>query len=294
MIYKIFALLTCFTLAACGGNKTFHEYARAGDTIAVPVGMQPTFNKDNITVTITPSIGAPIVLSASDPAIRGIINFYPDPVSNMIISQEITEDTSPFAQAYAQQILNSANNDKDYYQTTVFIDLPSPASLPIGLTNIEVSGPTGVTHSATLEIIEGTGTPNTFEANIGGVGIIPLNDDMLDSLSRSTHTEVSFDAVTLPHAIEVNFTHDPDKSVGGIGEAFVVNPLGYRKNISWSDDGTNLKIIMMESKPGLIVDIKDYKFYVAGTTTNLQLQSVDSFDINGNSITGTSALLTVY
>ncbi len=43
MIYKIFALLICFSLASCGGLRTFHEYARAGDTVAVPVGMQPDF-----------------------------------------------------------------------------------------------------------------------------------------------------------------------------------------------------------------------------------------------------------
>ncbi|MCK4704003.1 MAG: hypothetical protein KAT90_00865 [Gammaproteobacteria bacterium] len=291
MNYKIFTLLICISLVSCGGTRTFHEYARAGDTVAISVGMQETFNKDNITVTITPSIGIPIVLSASDPAIRAIINFYPDPISNMIVSREISEDTSPSAQAYAEQTLINANNDKDYYQTTVFVDLP--LLMPIGLTNIEVTGPTGITHSATLDIIEGIGTAHSFKAEIGDTGTVPLTEDMLNSLSRSTHTEVSFDAVTLPHAIEINFTHDPDNTVGGTGEAFVVNPLGYRKNLSWSDDGTNLKIIMTESQAGLIDDIKDYKFYVAGTTTNLQLQSVDSFDINGNAITGTSALLTV-
>lgn len=291
MNYKTFTLLIfCISLASCGGSRTFHEYARAGDTVAVPVGMQPTFNKNNITVTITPSIGAPIVLLASDPAIRAIINLYPDPISNMIISREISEDTSSSALIYADSTLLSANNDKDYFQTTVFIDLPP--STPTGLTNIEISGPTGITHNATLEIIEGTGIPNSFWADIYDIGGLPLNRDMLSSLARSTHTEVSFDTIILPHAIEINFSHDPDNTIGGIGKAFVVNALGYRKNLIWEDDGVNLKVIMTESRSGLIDDIKDFKFYIAGTATNLQLQSVNSFDINGNPITGTSAYLT--
>ena len=32
---KIFTFLICLTLAACGGTRTFHDYARAGDTVAV-------------------------------------------------------------------------------------------------------------------------------------------------------------------------------------------------------------------------------------------------------------------
>jgi hypothetical protein len=288
----IFTILTCLLIASCGGTKTFHEYARAGDTVAIPVGMQPTFNKDNITVTIYPSDGgAPIVLPASDPAIRAIVNLYPDPISNQIISREISKDTTEHSQTYAEQVLFSANNDKDYYQTTVFVDLPSPGSLPTGITNIEVSGPSpiegaaAISYGATLEIIEGTGVSNSFEANLAGIGATQLDGNMLISLSRASHTEVSFTASTLPRAIEINLSH-------GVGDPFVVNPLGYRKNLSWNDDGTNLKIIMTESQPGLIDNIKDYKFYIAGTVTDLQFQSLSSFDIDGNSITGTEAVLT--
>lgn len=288
MNFKIAALIiSSLLITACGGLRTFHDYARAGDTVAVPVGMQPTFNKDNITVTITPSSGTPITLTASDPAVRGIINFYPDPISNMIVSREIDEDTTPGSRAYAGMTLTTSNNDKDYFQTTVFVDLPS--SLPTGLTNIEVTDTSGLSHNATLDIVSGTGTPNSFEADVGGV---LLTKDIFDSLGRSAHTEVSFNAITVPQAIEINFTHDPDKTVGGTGKAFVVNPLGYRKNLSWSDDGTSLKIIMMGSQSGLIDDIKDYKFYIAGTATNLQLQSVSSFDSAGNALSGTSAIIT--
>ena len=65
MDIKIFTLLICITLASCGAERTFHDYARGGDTVAVPVGTRTTFNKDNITVTITPFTGAPIILTAT-------------------------------------------------------------------------------------------------------------------------------------------------------------------------------------------------------------------------------------
>ena len=281
MSYQILSLLICFSLASCGSLRTFHEYARAGDTVAVPVGMKPEFNKDNITVTRTPSTGAPIVMNATDSAIRGIINFYPDPASNMIVSREIREDTSAFAMTYGESTLFSASNDKDYFLTTVFIDLPS--SLPDGLTQIEVANGTGTIHASTLDVIPGTGTANSFNSDFNG-GLL-LTDAMLDSLSRAPHTTVTLDSSEIPHAVELTFTHAPDKTVGGTGQAFVINPLGYLKTLNWTDDGTNLKVIMMQSKDGIIDDMQDFKFYIAGTATNLQLVSVRGYDIYGNDTT---------
>ena len=283
--YKIFALIICITQASCGGLNTFHEHARAGDTVAVPLGMKPDFSKDNVTVTITPSSGADIVLNATDPAIRAVLNFYPDPVSNMIVSRETGEDLTPFASTYGFSTLGSADNQKDYFQTTLFLDLPLTLSdgstpLPTGLTAIQVSNGSGTTHTADVNIIEGVGTPNTFNSDFNGQ--LFLNKDMLDSLSRAPHTTVSFAHIDyptepLPHAVELSFTH-------GSGQAFVINPLGYIKNLSWADDGTNMKIIMLQSKDGIIDDMKDYKFYISGSVTNLQLESAQGYGIDGNSI----------
>jgi hypothetical protein len=74
--------------------------------------------------------------------------------------------------------------------------------------------------------------------------------------------------ITIPHAVELTFTHDADNTASGIGKAFGVNPTGYLKNISWNDDGYNLKVIMLQSKTGIVNDMQDYKFYIAGTVTN--------------------------
>lgn len=294
---RIIALLICITLTSCGGLRTFHDYARAGDTVAVPVGMQPTFNKDNITVTITPSAGSPIVLQSSNPAIRAIINLYPDPVSSMIVSREINEDLTSGAIGYESTTRTSANDDKDWYQTTVFVDIPllltNGSSFPDGLTQIEITDAQGNSHTMTLDVIAGTGTANTFLAEIDQFPApVTLNSSMLDSLSRVPHTVVFIESTgTIPNAIELTLSHDPDESVGGAGKAFIVNPLGYRKNISWHDDGINLKTIITESRNGIIDDMKDYKFYITGTVSNIQLSSIVGYDNNGNEISGITGLL---
>ena len=292
---KIFTIFISLALASCGGINSFHEYARAGDTIAIPAGMQPDFDKDNITVTITPSSGPPIILAATDPKIVGIMNLYPDPVSNMLVSRAIGEDTTEFASTYANSTLVSANYDKDWFQTTVFLNLPS--SLPTGTTMIEISNDADVTHSLSLDIIPGTGAPNTFAADLSSVGgpgfVQELSTEMFQSLARANHTTVNVASTgSIPHAVEITMSHLPDSTVGGAGKAFVINPLGYLKSLTWSDDGTNMKIILMQSKDGTINDMNDYKFYVAGTATGLISGTVKGYDINGNEITGLTSTLT--
>ena len=284
----ILTLLLCLTLTACGSLRTFHDYARAGDTVAVAVGMQPDFNKDNITVTITPSSGPDIVLTATDPAIRSIVNLYPDPISNMIVSKEIGSSLTPFAETYADTVLTSANDDKDYFQTTVFVDLPT--SLPTGLTEITVDNGNVATQPIILEIIPGTGVANTFQTDLFAT---KLDANMLDAISRAPHTIVSFDGPTpiTVKAIEVNFTHDPDQTAGGAGKAAVVNPLGSRKGLAWSDDGTAMKVILTESLDGIIDDMKDYKFYIAGTVSNLVPGTVTGYDSNGDEVPGVTMSL---
>ena len=74
----------------------------------------------------------------------------------------------------------------------------------------------------------------------------------------------------------------------------VINPTGYLKSLSWSDDGANLKIIMLESKDGIITNdssrsdvsdiMTDFNFYISGSITNLQLISAQGYDINGNGV----------
>lgn len=261
-------------LVSCGGKSTFHEYARVGDTIAIPTGMQPNFNKDNITVTITPSSGPDIVLPATDPSIRAVVNLYTDPLASIKVSHEVGTDFTTSAQTYYQSVIFSAGLNKEWYQTTVFLDLPSnPVDLPLGMTQITVSN--GVdSFTSELEVIPGTGKANTFFADIIGAGSFALQPDMLDGLSRVEHNTVSINSDNIPAAIEVVLSHDA-------GSTYLANSLGSQKSMNWSDDGSNIKVILMASKDGIIEDMNDYKFYVTGTFSSLTCQSATLYDING-------------
>lgn len=268
-------------LISCGGMTTFHDYARPGDTVAVAAGWKRNFNKDNITVTITPSVGVPVIIPPGDPAIRASVNLYPDPLSSIIISREIGTNLTFLAQAYSAMVNDTTNQDKDWYQSTVFLNLP--ASLPVGPALIEITNSQGNTASSTVEIIDGAGSPATFTADVLQG---PLSPAMLKALSRTSNYIVSFDAPTIPYAIEITLSHTT-----GTGTAFAVNPLGYKKNLAWSDNGTTLKAILTPASDMIIDHMNDYKFYVAGGVTNLAVVSLQAYDINGNVVPGVTSSL---
>ncbi len=287
-ITKILALLiSLLLLSACSGDKTFNDYARAGDTVAIAAGWKQNFNRENITVTITPSSGSLIVIPPGDPAIRASINFYPDPLSSAIVSRETGIDMSLYAQTYAQVVTaNFTNDDKDWYQTTVYIDLP--LTLPFGTTAIEITNPQGAIATSIVEIIDGTGTPSTFTA----VNDLDLTLEMLNAFSRVQNYTINFSGSEIPYAIEIILMHDPDSTAGGTGKAYAVNPLGYKKNLHWSDNGTTMKAMLMPTTNAIPNHINDFKFYVAGNMSNLSVFSVNAFDINGNSVENITATST--
>lgn len=284
-------ILTVF-ISACGGDKTFNDYARAGDTIAVAGGYQQNFNLSNISIDIIQNNGTPTgilvdTIPQGSPAIRASVNLYPDPLSGLIVSRETGIEMTPFADTYENQITGSfTGGDKDWYQTTVFADLPQ--TLAIGIHRIVVKNSLGESFQSNVEIIPGTGIPSTLTAYAG----TNLSPDMIAGISRLPHYTVDFTGTTIPYAIEITLSHDPDSIAGGTGKTFAVNPIGYKKNMSWTDDGTTLKAILSPTTSDIPDSIIDYKFYVTGGISNLTVTSVESFDINGNSIFGVNALTT--
>ncbi len=277
-------LLLAPLLISCAGISTFHDYARAGDTISIAAGWQQNFKKDNVSVTITPAVGSPIDIPQGDPSIRAVVNLYPDPLSSMIISRETGLGQSPFAGIYAAMLDDLTGLDKDWYETTVFLDLP--AILPTGAAVITISDSYRNTTSSSVEIIDGVGSPASFQAQVLEG---PLSSPMMTSLGRSNHYTISFDSTTIPYAIEVTLTHDPDIDNGGSGKAFPVNPVGYKKNLAWSDNGTTLKTILTPASNVAVDHMKDFKFYVAGQVTNLSVSNISAFDSNGNTVPGVTA-----
>ncbi len=280
-IYFCLLLAGVTLLTGCGGMRTFHEYARAGDTVALAAGWKHDFARDKITVTITPTTGSPIVLGPNDPAIRAVVNLYTDPISSLVVSDKIQYNMTDGAVTYAIMTGSYTGQDRDWYQTTVFLDLPS--SLAPGLATINIASSSTETASSTLDIIPGTGQPNTFTA-IDPWGNPLSVADNLSALERVPHFIVSFAGTTAPYAMQLAFTHDTAK-------AYVANPRGDLKSLIWNDDGTNLKVILRPAKSTGSATLKDFKFYVTGTITSLNLvpNSLKAYDANGAAITGVTA-----
>jgi len=279
----VLGILVLVLLQGCSGNKTFPNTIRAGETASVAMGWQKRFLRSNTTVTITPSIGEPVVITPDDPAIRAIINFYPDPVSFMVVGTETRQNAMyNFGSTYGDMVNNSfTGKDKDWFQTIAFVDMPQ--SIPVGETLIELSNPHGDVASSTVEIVEGLGESTAFDAeNLG-----PMTRTQMSSLERSFSYEVLLSGSSVPFAVQLEIAHDA-------GIVYVVNTRGDLKNITWSDDGAVLKVLMTSTKLVAPSHILDYKFYIAGgyrgfSLQNVLLQDIKAFDVNGFEMTGITA-----
>ncbi len=283
MRYILPVLLFISFLSGCGGINTFTTTAQSGATVTVPAGWRQGFSRDNITVTITDSASTVTNYPVGDSRIRAVTNMYPDPVSSLVVDTRINDPAN-----YGQTINTyQTSDDDDWWQTMVILDLPTgmasgAAAVVIDGPNSESYGPVG------LNVLAGTGTPDPLQANFA-FGTVTLSDDMINSLDRPAHYTLNFSGSTIPYAIDITLTHDPDSTAGGSGRAIAINPRGELKNLTWSDDGTSMKVILLRTNDLVIDNIKDFKFYVAGGISNLSLGTVTAFDINGSVIPGIAA-----
>lgn len=283
--YACLTLLLAIFLSGCAGVRTFPNAVRAGDTAALAAGWKSDFARDNITVSITDSAGTTTTLPPGDPAVRAVINFYPDPVSSIVVADRAGVELTPYARTYADMINNNfTGRDRDWWQTVVFVDLP--ATLAPGTAEISISNTAGETAYSTVDVISGAGMPTVFDAQTG-----VLSSVQLASLERVAHYEVSFAGSTVPYALELHFTHAPDIDHGGGGRAFVVNPRSDSKNLMWKDDGSNLQVILTPVGTVGPARLTEFKFYVTGGITGLQLMSLDAFDATGAIMSGITATI---
>lgn len=281
---QLWLLALLMLLGGCAGVQTFPNVARSGDTVAVAAGWKQDFTRDDLTVIITAADGLVIVYPPGDPAVRAVVNLYPDPLSSMIVSERTGQDLTPYARTYADMVnVNFTGGDRDWWQTTVFIDLPP--GLALGPATVMLSNAAGLQATTAMEIVAGAGTPAVFNAELAG----PLQPDQLAALERVAHYSVRFSGAILPHAIQVDLSHDPDADHGGSGRAHVVNPRGDIKGIAWTDDGENLRVLLTPVRDGAIGALTDFKFYVGGGVGDLALVSVRAFDVSGNPISGITA-----
>lgn len=280
-------------VVACTGTQSFGLAARAGDTVAFALAHNQTLTKDNIQVTITDSAMTQFVYLQSDPAIRTVFNMYPDPVSRLVVGRDTNQSLGIGAAGLAFNINNAVTGqDNDWSMSSVFIDLP--ASMATGTAEVTFADDLGqpilslgtqVKHI--VEIIGTGGTPQTFETHeFSTIGAIAL-----PSLERADHYVITFSSAANVDAIQLDLSHNPDSTAGGIGVAHAINTTGNLKSIHWYDDGTNMRVILTSAKQPSTLSIKDYKFYVAGDITGLIIvpSSVAGFDSNGNVVSDVSA-----
>jgi hypothetical protein len=296
--FSIFLVLLVAVLAGCSGTRTFHDYARAGDTVAIGAGWKHHMQRDNIQVTITDAGSPPTVTvySPGAPAVRGSINFYPDPISSLVISDRIGQHVTPSSLQYANLInQQSTNYDRDWWETVIFVDLPDSMALGDATIDIvDLNSPASETASSVVTIVpDDTGTGAGGTANLFSAKLPPFVFNMVDShfrsMERVEHYTVSFSGPTVPHAIQIDLLHDQDQAHGGTGGVpYVVNPTGHIKNVSWAPTGTSgtaTRVIMTPAEYGEKLTMNDFKFYIAGGVKNLSLGSIEAFDINGDLIT---------
>ena len=286
-LFLLVVIISGAQLLGCTGFESFSTAARSGDTVALTLGWNPELTKDQLTVTITPSSGGPVVYLPGDSAIRALVNLYPDPLSRLIIEREAgtpTDDGWLFGVLMENTVTGA---DKDFSQKVLIMDLPpgilaGPATVSFASTGGEVISP------LTVEILPGTGARHEFQVQ---EGLQPMLGEQVDLAERAPHYTISFSGTEVPHAIQIDLTHDPDQSSGGSGKPYVVGSRGSDvKSAIWSDDGSNLKVILLPTGTA-ITDFVNFKFYVAGGIENLQqvLGGVKAFDSFGNEVTGVSA-----
>lgn len=285
--YMALLVLSVAALSACTGVKTFTTAARPGETVALAIDRQTNLKRANVTVTITPATGSPVVYAPLDPRVRSILNLYPDPVSKAVVTQrtDTPTNTGAFIEYWA------TGGDPDWWQTFMLLDLP--AGIAPGVATVSISDSLGaIIAPASVEILTGASTKNgfaftkfgsTFSADTSSAPVLHAPKD----LERSPHIVVDFTGVTIPHAVQIEFSRTP-----GAGAAYVVNPRGDLKNVTWSDDGTNLKVFITPSTGVTTTQIKDFKFYVAGGLTGITQTNLKAYDQMGVPVSGVAATIT--
>jgi len=291
----IFLIALVLNVVGCVGTMPLNTAYRAGDTIVLGTGWKQHFDRNSLTVTFTGENNYSAVYQPGDPIVRAVINLYPDPLSYLIVGTRTGSDVG-LGNTYGSVINDSiTGNDPDWWQTSVYIDLPR--DLPVGTARVRIQSANGESYTApSINIISGQGSPSTFTAQTIGA----LQPNQLQSMERESAYTVQFSGGnTLPVALQVDLIHNPASSLGGNGIPFVVNPRGEMKNLSWTDNGTRLRVLLSIAGDGSSKDPyfpstymwNYFKFYVTGGITGLQVvpSSVKAYDANGIPISGVMA-----
>jgi len=281
--------LVCLTgfLIGCTGVNTFTTGARPGETIAVAIGYRQKLNRDNITINITPAVGSAYTYSPSDTRIRTVFQAYPDPVSKLVVADRAhtvygTQFPDYILDAWGNGVRNLTGGDNDWSETFVLFDLPTDigegvASLQFtsGSVNLNANKP------ITIQVLPGPVASTQPFQYFNGTS--PTSAPYTGA-ERASHFVVKFTGPvgTIPNSIEAVFS----RTLGAIGDPWVTHGRGDLKNLMWSDNGTELKVMLTPVKGEPLSLLKDFKFYVTGSVTTLNLVSLKAYDAIGNPLSG--------
>ena len=271
--------LAAFVAGGCTGVQTFPMVARAGDTVAVSLGWQPQATRAVTRILIKDSTGNKTIYEPGDPRLRALVQLFPDPASYLVVSTATGTDFRSEESVLGVMAAGTTGGDPEWLTTTAFVDLPvdmppGPASI-----NAEINGELAIASRAgtTLEVLPGEGAPHPFTVpGLSGDGTARLQ-----SLERSVVDAVVLTGDTTPYAAALTFAHDPDAAHGGQGQVHVVNMRGDRRNLSWSDSGTELTVVIMPASDQALT-LRDFKFYVAGGVTGLEVTQARGFHADGS------------
>ena len=293
-------LLVMLIVSGCTGLQTFSQSVQAGDTVAIAIHRQD-IKKTDATIVVKDSTGYEQSFPGNDPRVRGWINVYPDPVSRLVVGRETSQSLNSSAATFGFGIENQTSSgaviEKDWYETIVQLDLPGNLSTGVTTIDVQSAGVSIIPQPVYVNILPGSGAPHPYEIFEGAA----LGPVQFSNMERGKHFTVTFSATIVPEAIQVEFSHDPDQENGGVGQAYVANPRGDINNISWTDDGVNLRVLILPAWHKTFEDINAewfndrnigwFKFYVAGDINNLQVTNVSAYDVDGNSVAGVSATI---
>ena len=271
-------------LSACAGINTFGTAARAGDTVALALGWNLPVNRQNATVQVTGTSGT-FTYPPGDANVRFLGNVYPDPASRLVIGRETNQSLGVNAAGTSQQLETFVTgNDKDFAQTMLIVNLP--ATLPVGTATVRVLDQNNVQvgPTVTVQVVAGAGAPNTFAGTAGS-----LTAQIISALERAPDVKtVSFSGSTVPYAIQVDLTRTP-----GVGTPWLINARGDLKSLSWGDDGTRIRVMLLPANNVSPTNMTVFKFMVGGSLSGLAVDatSLKAYDSSGNPVSGVTASL---